>query len=304
MLLTVVLVTAVALALLATIAVTVIVVVGANRITQRRVPDDPASPADHGLAFEEVTFASRDGLTLRGWFLPAQPARGTVVFCHGHAGSMDPDVEYAPMFHDRGYNVLMFNFRAHGNSEGKHVSMGFFERMDLLGAIDYLQSRGIGRLGVMGFSMGGAVAMSTAPRSQAIRAVVSDGGFARLVPTIAVGIRGRGLPGWLAPLIVRFAGWRLGARLPEADPIEHVGTIAPRALLLIHGGADPYVSTGEVQALYDAAGQPKELWIVPDVGHRQVERCRREEYWQRVLGFFDRWLGEEEVTEELGGDAK
>ncbi len=291
------------LALLALVAAMAVAMVAANHVTRRRVPDEPASPADHGLAFEEVAFASRDGLTLRGWFIPAQPARGTVVFCHGHAGSMDPDVKYAPRFHDRGYNVLMFDFRAHGNSEGQHVSMGYFERLDLLGAMDYLQKRGIESVGVMGFSMGGAVAMSAAPQSQAIRAVVSDGGFARLVPAIAAGIRERGLPGWLAPLVVRFAGWRVGARLPEADPIEHVRAIAPRALLLIHGGADPYVSTADVQALYEAAGQPKELWIVPEAGHRQVERHRREEYWQRVLGFFDRWLGEE-AEKRLGGDTE
>ncbi|MDH4137348.1 MAG: hypothetical protein OEW09_11640, partial [Anaerolineae bacterium] len=56
---------------------------GSSQIIRRRVPDPPSDPAQYGLAYEEVTFPSRDGLTLRGWFIPAPEARGTVVFCHG-----------------------------------------------------------------------------------------------------------------------------------------------------------------------------------------------------------------------------
>ena len=120
-----------------------------------------------------------------------------------------------------GYNVLMFDFRGHGRSEGQHVSMGYYERQDLLGAVDYLQRWGIDRVGVMGFSMGGAVAMATAPHSEAIRAVVSDGGFACLSDAIAAGVwergpssrSGRGLPGFLASLVGHLIMWLMGLRL-------------------------------------------------------------------------------------------
>jgi dipeptidyl aminopeptidase/acylaminoacyl peptidase len=267
---------------------------GSQQVIKRRTPDVQTDPADYGLSYEEVAFESRDGLTLRGWFIPAEDPRGTIVFCHGHTGSMDPDIEYAPAFHDRGYNVLMFDFRGHGHSEGQRVSMGYHERLDLLGAVDYLRSRGIDRVGVLGFSMGGAVAISTAPQSGAIRAVVSDGGFARLRNAIAAGVRERGLPSWVAawmsPLIVCFAGLRLGAWLPRADPIRWVDRITPRALLIIHGGLDPYVSLAEIEELYAKAGEPKDLWVVPKAGHRQVDRQRPDEYRARLLAFFDKWL--------------
>jgi dipeptidyl aminopeptidase/acylaminoacyl peptidase len=267
---------------------------GSSQLIRRRVPDPPSDPAQHGLTFEEVTFPSRDGLTLRGWFIPAPEARGTIVFCHGHAGSMDPDVKYAPAFHERGYNVLMFDFRGHGRSEGQHVSMGYYERQDLLGAVDYLRGRGIDRVGVLGFSMGGAVAMATAPHTEAIRAVVSDGGFARLSDAITAGVRERHLPGFLASLvgypILWLMGLRLGCSLGGADPIRWVDEIAPRALFIIHGALDPFVTVADARELYAAASEPKEIWIVPEAGHRRADRHYPDEYRHRVLAFFDQWL--------------
>jgi dipeptidyl aminopeptidase/acylaminoacyl peptidase len=267
---------------------------GASQLIRRRVPDPSSDPAQYGLPYEAVAFSSRDGLTLRGWFIPAPEVRGTVVFCHGHAGSMDPDVKYAPAFHERGYNVLMFDFRGHGRSEGQHVSMGYYERQDLLAAVDYLERRGIDRVGVLGFSMGGAVAMATAPHSEAIRAVVSDGGFARLSDTIAAGVREKGLPGFLASLVGYLIVWLMGLHLGcspgEADPIRWVDKIAPRALFIIHGALDPFVAVEEARELHAAASEPKEIWIVPEAGHRQADRHHPEEYRHRVLAFFDQWL--------------
>jgi alpha-beta hydrolase superfamily lysophospholipase len=270
---------------------------GANELIRRRTPDVCTDPADYGLVYENVEFMSRDGIRLRGWFIPADStgtAQGTVIFCHGHAGSMDPDIQYAPWFHQAGYNVLMFDFRGHGRSDGQRVSMGILEQLDLLGAVDYLRGRGIERVGVLGFSMGGVVAMSAAPHSDAVAVVVSDGGFARLERAVAVGARKRGLPAFFSPLfgrvVVGLAGLRLGVRLSEADPIRWVDQIAPRALFIIHGGRDPYISIREARQLYQRAGEPKELWIVPEAGHRQVDVHRPHEYRQRVLGFFNRWL--------------
>ncbi len=267
---------------------------GAHLLTRRRLPDAPASPADYGLNCEGVTFSSRDGLTLRGWFMPATSPRGTVIMCHGHAGSLDPDLKYVPAFHDRRYNVLMFDFRGHGRSDGTVVSLGSLEQQDLLGAVDWLGKRGIHRVGALGFSMGGRVALNTAPQTDAIVAVVSDGGPVRLLEAVVAGSRERGLPGFLAHLVGRLTLWlagrQVGCDLGDADAIRWVSRLAPRALLLIHGGRDPYVSTAAVKELFAAAGEPKELWIVPQAGHRQVDEHCPDEYLDRVVGFFDRHL--------------
>lgn len=270
---------------------------GARLLTRRRLPDTPAMPSDYGLDYADIAFSSRDRLTLRGWFIPATSPCGTVIFCHGHNGSMDPDLKYVPAFHNRGYNVLMFDFRAHGRSDGTLVSMGCLERWDLLAAVNWLRERGIHRLGVIGFSLGGRVAISTAPQTDAIVAVVSDGGPATMLEAVAAGSRERSLPQGLAVLVARLTLWlaerQVGCDFSEADAVQWVPQLGARALFLIHGGRDPYVSTATVKALFAAAGEPKELWIVPQAGHRQVADHFPDEYLDRVIGFFDRYLAQE-----------
>jgi pimeloyl-ACP methyl ester carboxylesterase len=219
-----------------------------------------------------------------------------VILCHGHAGSLDSDLRYAPAFHQHGFDVLQFDFRAHGRSQGQEVSMGYYERLDLLAAVAWAQERGFERVGILGFSMGGAVAISTAAQCLGIAAVASDSGFARLQPTLQAGLQQRGLPNWLAKLVtpwmMRMAGWRLHCRLDEADPLRWVHKISPRPVLFIHGGRDRYVDRTEIEALHASAGNPKALWFVQEAEHRRIDRVRPEEYQARVLGFFERWLAE------------
>lgn len=284
---------------------------GANQLIYPPEPDPEGSPSDYGLPYLEVIFPSRDGLRLHGWFIPSErsplppladddwsgDSKGTVIFCHGRFGSKDPDLKYAPFFREAGYNTFLFDFRGHGRSEGEYSSFGYYERLDLLGAIDLLQSKGISRFGVLGFSLGGVVGIATAAQSRPIVAVISDGGFAEVRKVVEAGSRKKGFPTLLAalivPLMLWIAGRRLGCDLSEADSLRWVDKITPRALLLIHGAEDPYVSVEDVRRLYDAAGEPKELWIVSEAGHRQVDEVRPAEYRRRVLGFFDRYLASE-----------
>jgi fermentation-respiration switch protein FrsA (DUF1100 family) len=264
-----------------------------------------------------VALVSQDGLTLHGWFIPAEGlitfsvedddwaagSKGTIVFGHGRFGSKDPDLKYAPWFREAGYNSFLFDFRGHGRSEGSYTSFGFHERKDLLGAMDFLRSKGISSVGVIGFSLGGAVGISTAAVCEDIRAVIADGAFVELRSTLARGARERGFPSclvrWLGPFILWLAGRRVGGDLQESDPIRWVDKIAPRALFLIHGECDRYVSTEDVRRLYDRAGEPKGLWVVPEAEHRQADELHPEEYRQRVLRFFDRYLPPVS-TEETG----
>lgn len=273
--------------------------VTSRTIMARRRPDDPADPAEWGLDYETVSFTSRDGLRLGGWFVPSKgTGRGTVILCHGHGGSLDSDLRYVPWLHHHGYHVLQFDFRAHGRSEGQIVSMGYKEYLDLLGAVDYLRQRGTDKVGVIGFSMGGAVALRTAAICPHIAAVVSDGGFGRLLPTLEAGMRMRGVPAFLAGKLVggasRLMNQRLRGDVSEADPVQWIAGISPRPVLLIHGGQDAYVSSSEIQRLYDRAREPKVLWLVEEAGHRRVDQACPQEYEQRVVSFLDCWLALEE----------
>lgn len=250
------------------------------------------TPADHGLAAEAVSFETRDGLTLRGWFIPADHAKGTLVFSHGYAGDCSPDLIYVPFFNQAGYNVLLFDYRGHGISDGDFTSLVHYERGDLVDGIEFLRGRGIERVALIGFSMGGAIALATAPLCPNVVAVVSDCTFSELASIIRNAALRRGFPrgaawvlGWLIELL---ASVRLHANLFSADPIHTIARISPRPIFIMHGEADTAIPVSEAHRLFHAAREPKELWVVPGAGHRQIEELHPQEYRRRVIEFFDR----------------
>ncbi|NOZ27092.1 MAG: alpha/beta fold hydrolase [Chloroflexi bacterium] len=265
-----------------------------GRLVCRRNPDPPVDPSAYGLEAEEVRFPSRDGLLLGGYWIPARRRKGTVVLLPGQGGSLDPDLIYAPALVHRGYDVLLFDFRGHGRSQGDYVSWGYYEYLDLLGALDFLQQRGIHQVGVWGFSMGAAVAIRSAADAEAIAAIVSDGSYADLQGALYGWAAARGLQGraieWFARLILKMAGWRLGCQLENASPVRWVGHVSPRPILFIQGERDPFVPMRDFLRLWHAAQEPKERWIVPGAGHREADKLYPAAYRQRVLDFFDRHL--------------
>jgi alpha-beta hydrolase superfamily lysophospholipase len=284
--------------LLLALATAAIMVYGVSQLTHPARNLTGGIPSDYGLPYEKISFPSYDGTILRGWFVPAIHPQATVVFCHGRAGSKAPDLIYVPQFRQHGFNVLLFDFRAHGESDGCKSSLVYYERRDLLAAIAYLQNRGIQTVGLMGFSMGAAVAIATAPLSPAVRAVIADSAFAELRTILVTYLQQQGIPRPLAvsltSVIIWAAGLRLGCHLPDADPLRWVGRIAPRPLLLIHGGQDEGIPVSDARRLHTAAGEPKELWVVPEAKHRCADKVCPKEYMRRVLGFFDRWLAAED----------
>jgi alpha-beta hydrolase superfamily lysophospholipase len=263
-------------------------------LIRRRVPDPPVAPSAYGMEAEAIHFPSRDGLLLRGYWIAARRRRGTVVILPGQGGSFDPDLLHAPALVQRGYNVLIFDLRGHGRSQGKYVSWGHYERLDLLGALDFLRDRDIESVGVLGFSMGAAVALRTAPETDAIAAIVADGCYAHLLSAArgwgaARGVR-NGASDIFLRLALKIADWRLGCRMTDAAPIAWVGRGAPHPLLLIQGEDDPFVPRSDFTALWNAAQEPKERWIVPGAGHREAHKIYPAAYRQHVLDFFDRHL--------------
>ncbi len=274
------------------IALTLLAYLGSNYLMARRKPDARASPADYELDFEEIEFQSGDGTTLRGWYVPARQGLSarTVIICPGANGSMDADVAFLPWFHNLDLNVLIFDWRAHGRSEGKITTLGYDERYDLIAAVEWAKARGARKIGVLGCSMGGAIALSTAAVCPDIDAVAADSAFIHIVTAVAVGLSERGLSESLsygiARLILIVTGWRLGKNLFEADPIRWIDRVAPRPILLIYGERDPFAPRVEVELLYRRAGEPKDIWRVPDAVHREIQTLRPDEYRQRLTRFF------------------
>jgi fermentation-respiration switch protein FrsA (DUF1100 family) len=136
--------------------------------------------------------------------------------------------------------------------------------------------------------MGGAVAILAAAGDERIRAVVTDGAFAAagrdFVDYSFHGVTG--LPSVLfQDAVVTVSEWLSGTRLDRIRPVESIGTIAPRPVMLIHGAEDEMVRVADARALTAAAGEPKTLWIVPNCAHVQSFHVQTEEYVRRVEEF-------------------
>jgi fermentation-respiration switch protein FrsA (DUF1100 family) len=267
---------------------------GSNYLLARRPPDETDSPANYGLAAEAVEFRSGDGLMLRGWYIPATDSVKTIIVCSGANGSLEADVHVTPWLHEAGFNVLLFNWRAHGNSEGEVVTLGFNERYDLIAAVRFAKSQSAERVGVLGFSMGGTVALATAAVFEDINAVVADSPFVYVLSAVAGGLIERGMPEGLsflsARLFVITACLRTRLNLFDIDLVRWIHRVTPRPLLLIFGAQDVIVPKTEVDLIFARAGDPKEVWRVPEAAHRNIHTLQPEEYRRRILEFFEKNL--------------
>jgi dipeptidyl aminopeptidase/acylaminoacyl peptidase len=253
-----------------------------------RVPGQ-GTPADAGLEYETVTLTAPDGVRLKGWYVPYPGARAGIVVCHGYRANRQDMISLLPFLHRAGFAVLTFDFRAMGESEGRTCSFGRSEKGDVRAAVRFLRHRGIGpgQVGVLGLSMGGSTAILAAAEDPDIGAVVADSSFARL----DLMVRQRFLQ--LGRAAMPFAGctqwWAermVGFPASSVSPVGVVRRLAPRPLLLIHGEADTYTPAAHSRALYAAAGEPKQLWVVPNAAHVQAHSIARDEYEHRVAAFF------------------
>lgn len=258
------------------------------------VPDlegGPATPADLGLPYEPVRFTTDDGVTLSGWHIPSKrDTRTAVVVLHGFGGHRLPELAaFVPWIHER-HHVLQFDFRGHGESGPGSVTLGAHERRDVAAAVSFLEHRGLGPIALFGISMGAATAIVSAPELP-VAAVIADAPFAELHHPIANRMREVGYP--LAEIGARaiVAGAALRTRSRLRDPIDVVGRIAPRALLVIAPREDQTISWRQMIRLYETAGEPKELYVVPGAGHAEAYAVDPEAYRSRVLRFLERYLG-------------
>jgi fermentation-respiration switch protein FrsA (DUF1100 family) len=256
----------------------------------RRLPHGD-TPAAAGVGYRDVAFAAPDGVVLLGWYLPSQNGAAVIV---GHGIGGQRRLEPALMLARHGYGVLTFDWRAHGESGGARCTLGYEEVGDVEGALAWLQAQPeveAGRIGMLGESMGAVTAIRAAARLPGIGAVVAESPYADLEESIGNVWRGTGLPAFpMVPLQIALGEWRTGLDLDDVQPLEDVAAISPRPILILAGGRDPITGPEAGQRYYAAAGEPKELWFEPDLGHLSFQEVYPEEYERRVVDFFDRAL--------------
>lgn len=137
-------------------------------------------PSDFHVRYENISFRTSDHILIKGWFIPSdKPNAKTIIILHGYPADKN-NVLPSRLFLHKNYNLLFFDFRYFGESEGAYTTVGKNEVLDLLAAIDYLHRRGINEVGVWGFSLGGSVALMAASQSTSIKAVIAESSYARL----------------------------------------------------------------------------------------------------------------------------
>src|SRR6185312_6721844 len=159
-----------------------------------------------------------------------------------------------------------------------------------MGAVDYAQVRAPGtHLGVMAYSMGAAIAIMCSAHTPEVEAIVADSAFATHTSVVDYNVRrAMHMPSapfsWLADYLL---GWRAGYHFRQVEPLRDIALIAPRPILLIHGGKDTVVDPHDAPLLYAAAQEPKELWMVPEADHCGAYFADRPLYVHKVLAFFE-----------------
>lgn len=248
------------------------------------------SPAARGWAYQDVAFKDRAGLTLRGWWIPGVNHR-TVVMVHGWTSSRAEPMSKSGYLHDSGYNLLVFDLRGHGRSDGDYTTMGFKEPDDVRAAVTFAISRDGGPVALLGYSMGAAIAIEEAATDRRVAAVVEDSGFSSLVGVVGAAFqRVTGLPPnpFDLPLLA-MGGMDLGFDPAVVQPLASAARLA-QPLLAIVGTADRTVPPAQGFALYGAAAGPKQILVVKGAGHTQAYFAAPQLYRQTVLGFLAKSL--------------
>lgn len=254
-------------------------------------PKSAAEPlAGAGLAYEDVTFSTTDGLTLRGWFFPAErPGAPAMIYAPATSHDQRSGLSLVPAFHDAGYNVLLFSYRGHALSDGRKGSFtyGEAESRDVDAAVEFLfEAKGIRQISVVGHSVGAVSAILSAARNPLIDAVVAVAPF-NCVTDVWFTSRPKLVPPFVLDWTLWVAEKTRGFDREQVCPLQVVEQIAPRPLLVIHGTEDRRITEAQVQELFAAAEQPKALWLVEGASHSAIRNPVLDELAGDVILFLN-----------------
>lgn len=226
----------------------------------------------------EVAFPG-DGVELRGWLFPARPpVKGSVIFLHGRNQNRDAGIVVARRLVPLGYDVLAYDSRAHGASDGKYSTFGYYEKRDVSRAIDFL---GADQVVLAGVSLGSAVAIQAAAEDPRVVGVVAASSFSSMaeivrerIPRVVGDGQVRGA--------LREVEERSGMRVKDADSVAAARHVSVPVLLL-HGDEDAFTPLVHTQQIYAALRGEREIVQVPGAHHADV--LRFDAAWTAILAW-------------------
>jgi pimeloyl-ACP methyl ester carboxylesterase len=250
----------------------------------------PTTPEAVGLPVTDVSFTSSDGIPLKGWWNTGDSSFPVIILVHGLNRSRLEMLERAADSNRRGYGILLFDLRNHGQSGRAHTTIGIFESRDVCAASKLVAQKSPGRPQVLwGVSMGASSAILAAKQCPGFQAIVSDSSFLSFRETVAhhLNLLFR-LPSFpIANLIVGLTAFRMGFN-PDDGDVEAAIRQLNVPILFIAGSADRRMPPELAQRMYDASRNPhKQLVIVPGATHGEAFRTDPQRYLNSVYRFLE-----------------
>jgi uncharacterized protein len=236
------------------------------------------------IEYQEIELTTEDGVTLSAWYTP--PKNGAVILvAHGYGDKRAED--FYTLFASHGYGVVAWDFRAHGKSGGEFSSLGYYETLDAKAALDFaLAQSGVDHVGAWGGSMGAVTMIRAAAQYPQIEALIADSPFVTLEEEMDLRIP---FP-MMRSLIQFFAESESDTSIDLVRPVDDIASISPRPVFIIQGMGDRMVPLDSGQRLYDAAGEPRQLWVEEGVPHLNMYAFYKTRYTNRTIKFFDEYL--------------
>jgi pimeloyl-ACP methyl ester carboxylesterase len=253
------------------------------------------TPGDWDLPYENVSFKTEGDLTIKGWFVNNKKTNRAVILAPGKGTNRWDILENAPVryLYEHGFEVLLFDPRSTGKSDGKRYGFGYFESQDIVKATQYLkEEKGVSEVGVWGGSAGASAAIIAALESDGIEAVVADSPYAnlRMVASSYKDLEQDKLLQAFFPFymgVARFTlNFNLSAKTNLLKRVKNLDT----PLFLIHGLEDRAIEPKNSQLLYENAGGAKRLWLAEGAWHVGAHEVYPDKYQKNVTSFFDNYL--------------
>jgi pimeloyl-ACP methyl ester carboxylesterase len=250
----------------------------------------PTTPQAVDLDITDVTFTSSDGISLKGWWNPGDSSMPVIIFVHGLNRSRLEMLQRAAASNRRGYGVLLFDLRNHGQSGRAFTTIGIFESRDVCAASRLVAEKAPGRPQVLwGVSMGASSAILAAKQCPPFQAIVSDSSFISFRDTVAhhLNLLFR-LPSFpIANLIVAITATRMGFN-PDDGDVEAAIRQLNVPILFIAGSADRRMPAQLAERMYNASSNPlKQLLVVQGATHGEAFNTDRQQYLKSVYRFLE-----------------
>lgn len=244
------------------------------------------SPLDFGIDFEEHRIPTLNDKKLYAWWIKAKKPAPTIILMHGWGKSCERLMPYIKNLHGKGYNILAFDARSHGNSDDDGFSSMIKFAEDISSCIDFAENKQTtekSNFFLIGLSIGGAASIYAAANDKRIKRIVSIGAPANPADVLALHIRKRHIPQPIIWLTFEFMQYKIGKRFSEICADKNISKSSAK-VLLVHGTKDRVVpfSQGE-RILKGANPNQAELWAINGKGH---SNCHYEKgFWDRIMVF-------------------